>query len=259
MIFAGIDIGIQNTKAVIIRDRKIIGKASVSSGGIDRPVQIQKAYDEALNDGGITAAEIEKISVTGKGKYDVSFTDEIFTETVAAARAARFYDPDVTAILSVGADETLAAVLGKKRLIEEFALNQKCAAGLGTFIAYLAKRLGMTDSQTGAADGPGADGMNDGCAVFSELDALSLLNNGASKEAVMAAANRAAATRAATVLADLTAPYGDKVVLIGGLSKNNAFVRALEALLGIEFIVPEDAEYYGAVGAVMCSVEGIIN
>ena len=257
MIFAGIDIGVQNTKAVIVKDKKIIGKATVSTGGIDRPAQIQKAYDEALSDAGITAADVEKISLTGKGKYDVPFEGETFTETVAAVRAAKYYDADTTAVLSVGADETLAAAFGKKRLVEEFVLNQKCTAGIGAFISYLAKKFGMTEAQVGAADGPDAGVMNDGCVVFSELDALSLINNGASKEAVMATANRAAATRAATVLEDLTASYGDKVALIGGLAKNKAFVSALEASLGLKFVVPEDAEYCGAVGAVMCSVEGI--
>ena len=257
MIFAGIDIGVQNTKAVIVKDKRIIGKATVSSGGADRPLQIQKAFEEALSDAKITAADVEKISVTGKGKYDVPFANETFTETVAAVRAAKFYNKNTTAVLSVGADETLAAAIGEKRLVEEFVLNQKCTAGLGIFIEYLAKKLNMTTAQVSEANGPDAGVMNDGCVVFSELDALSLINNGASKEAVMATANRAVATRAATVLEDLTAPYGDKVTLIGGLAKNNAFVSALEAALGLKFVVPEDAEYCGAIGAVMCSIEGI--
>ena len=254
MIIAGIDMGIAYTKVVILKDEKVIGRAIASSGGMDRPAQAQKAYDEALSNAGVSAGDVEKVIATGKGKFDVQFADEVYTETISAARAARLSFPEATAVMSVGADETLAAALGEKRLIDEFVVNQKCTAGLGTYIMYLAKRLGMTIEQTAAADGPDAGVINDGCAVFAELDALSLLNAGAAPEAIMASAIKAAATRAATVLADLTVSSGDSVVLIGGLAENAAFVSALEKALGKKFLIPEEAEYCGAVGAVMCYV-----
>ena len=257
MLTMGIDMGIQNTKAVVFQDDKVVGKAVVSTGGMDRPRQARKVYDEALKSAGINAGDIEKVVATGKGKYDIPFANEVFTETITSARAAQYFYPDATAVMSVGADETLAATLGENRLIGEFVLNQKCAAGLGTFLTYLAKRLGMNLEQVSASDGPDAGIMNDGCVVFSELDALSFLNNGASKESIMASANKAAATRAATVLADLTASFGDKVVLIGGLTKNSAFVSALEKTLGITLFVPDDAEYCGAIGAAICGTKGL--
>lgn len=257
MIITGIDAGIQNTKVVIMKDDKVIGRALVSSGGIDRGTQAVTAYDEALSKAGIAAGDVEKVIATGKGKFDVPFADKVFTETVAAARAAQFYYPEATAVMSVGADETLAAALGEQRLIDEFALNQKCAAGLGIFLAYLARRLELTMEEVSSADGPCTGVMADGCVVFSELNALSQLSNGVEPKAVMASANRAAATRASTVLNDLTASPGDKVVLIGGLTKNKAFVDSLEEQLGRRFLIPEDAQYCGAVGAVRSYLKGL--
>ena len=250
MTVAGIDMGIQNTKAVIMRDDKIIGRAWVPSGGIDRPAQARKAYEEALQQAGLDAEEVDKVIATGKGKYDIPFAGGRVTETMAAARAARLLYPEATAVMSVGADESLAAILGKDRLICEFVLNQKCAAGLGVFLTYLAKRLGMPLEAINAAEGPDAGViMNEGCVVFSELDALSLINNGASQAAVLASAVKAVAVRAANVLIDLTAPVGEHVVLIGGLAKNQAFVHALEKQLGRGFMIPADADYCGAIGA----------
>ena len=255
MIIAGIDMGVQSTKVVIMKDDAIIGKAEVSTGGIDRPAQAQAAYDEALKTAGVGAADVEKVIATGKGKFDVPFADETYTETISAVNSASFYYPDATAVVSVGADETLAATIGEKRPVGEFVLNQKCTAGLGVFLSYLGRRLGMSAEQIGECSGPDAGILNDGCVVFSELDALSLLNNGVSPEAVMATANRAAATRAATVLNDLTASPGDKVVLIGGLTRNRAFVSAMQERLGCKFIVPENAEYCGAVGAAISYIK----
>ena len=152
MIIAGIDMGIQFTKAVVFKDGKVIGRSVVSTGGIDRPGQAQQAYDGALREAGVGAGDVEKVVATGKGRFDVRFADEVFTDTAAAARAAGYFDPEATSVMSVGADETLAAVLGKERLINEVALNQKCAAGLGTFLTYLAMRLGLTMGQAAAAE-----------------------------------------------------------------------------------------------------------
>lgn len=257
MIYAGIDAGILNTKVVITDGGKILGKAVGSTGGMDRPEQITEVYQTALKNAGVTEQQIEKVVATGKAKFDVPFPHKVYTETVSTARAAQFFFPEATGAMSVGADEALALKLGEKRLVDEFVLNQKCSAGIGTFLHYLGQRLGMTEEQISAADDPGPCKLNEGCMVFSELDAISLLNDGASREQVMAAAIRAAASRAATVLVDLTADPGERVVLIGGLAKNRAFVQALEDSLGRKFLIPSEPEFSGALGAVLCWTKGI--
>jgi benzoyl-CoA reductase subunit D len=249
MLAAGIDMGIENTKAVIMKDGCIIGRSMVSTGGIDRPEQARRAYDGALETAGVVAGDIENVTATGKGKYDVPFASGVISETLAAARAARHCFPEASGVMSAGADETIAATLGNERLINEYALNQKCAAGLGTFLKYLAMRLELTEAQAGNCDGPDAGAINEGCVVFSELDALSLLNSGAAREAILSSAIKAAAARAAAVYNDLTIPPAGGVVLVGGLAKNKAFVKALEKCLAFEFLKCENAEYSGAVGA----------
>jgi predicted CoA-substrate-specific enzyme activase len=244
--------GVENTRAVVMKDGQILGRARVSSGGADRPAQARAAYDEALRAAGVAAEDVEAITATGKGKFDIPFAGKTVTETTAAARAVRFLCPEAVSVMSAGADETLAAVLtGGGRPVAEYALNQKCSAGLGAFLKYLARRLGMTAEQLGAAEGPDAGAMNEGCVVFAETDALDMLNDGAAPEAVAASAVKAAAVRAATVFNDLTLPAGDCVALIGGLAKNRAFVHALENTLGLKFVIPGDAEYGGAVGAAL--------
>lgn len=251
MLVAGIDMGIENTKAVIMKDNCIIGYSIVSTGGIDRPEQARRVYDEALRAAGMATDDIEIVTATGKGKYDIPFASGIVSETTAVARSARYYFPETSGVMSVGADETIAVTLGNERLVHEYALNQKCTAGLGTFLKYLAIRLELTETQAGNCDGTDAGVINDGCAVFSELDALSLLNGGAPRKAIMSSAIKAAAARAATVYNDLTIPPAGGVVLVGGLANNMAFVKALEKYLAIRFLKCENAEYCGAVGAAL--------
>jgi activator of 2-hydroxyglutaryl-CoA dehydratase len=90
--------------------------------------------------------------------------------------------------------------------------------------------------------------------VFSELDALSALNHGASPQEVGAAVVEAVAVRANTTFNDITAQQRDCVVLIGGMTRNAAFVSALKALSGIDFCIPEEAEYASAIGAALSAI-----
>ncbi|MCL2391789.1 MAG: acyl-CoA dehydratase activase [Oscillospiraceae bacterium] len=248
MIIAGIDVGVENTKVVIIDDKKVVGCAAVSTGGVERPTQIRKAYEMALSAAGISEKDVGAVIATGRGKFDVDFVSGRVTETIAATFAARFLYPDATSVMSVGADETLAATIGKERLVGEYVANQKCTAALGTFLKFLAKRLGVALEEC-KPEAKDAGEINEGCVVFSELDALSLINDGAKPEAVMASAINATAIRAATVMNDLTIPKNERPILIGGLAKNAAFVSALEKVLGFKFIIPENPEFCGAIGA----------
>jgi activator of 2-hydroxyglutaryl-CoA dehydratase len=155
--------------------------------------------------------------------------------------------------VDIGADQTRVITLGDGNSIREVVLNQKCSAGLGIFLKYMARRLDMTldemsvISLNGHKDFP----LNDGCTVFAELDALSLLNRNASREEVAHLINEMAAIRVNSILNDKIKPNKDSTVLVGGVSRNAALVKALERRSGINFLVPEQAEYAGALGAAL--------
>lgn len=249
MIYVGIDMGVESAKAVVVRDNQVIGHAKASSGGWDRPGQAEKVCRSALSMAGVRLEEADGVTATGKGKYDVPLAARRVTETIAAVHAAKFLCADATGVLSVGADECIAATMGKKRLVGEFVLNQKCSAGLGTLLQTMSRRLGMTLEELSAVNTEQAPDINQGCAVFAELDALSLLNRGEAPETVAGACIKAAAVRAASVLRDLTLPQNERVVLIGGMAKNRAFAMELEKNLRLKLLVPEEAEFAGAIGA----------
>ena len=251
MITAGIDVGLETTKAVILKGGAVLGKAKTSTGGVDRAQNIEAVYQAALHKAGLAAVDVDKITVTGKGKYDAPGEPARMTEQTAAARAARFFCPDATFVVSVGADETMAATLGKERLLQEYAFNMKCTAGLGLYLSFLADRLGLSQEEMSSLDTQGSVSVNDNCVVLAELDAIGLLSRGTAPEEIGAAAVKAAAVRACAVINDLTTPDKTCAILIGGLAKNKAFVSALSSISGIRFITPEDADYAGAIGAAL--------
>jgi predicted CoA-substrate-specific enzyme activase len=253
MIYAGIDVGFENTKIALLDDNKIIALRQGPSGGPQRGDAVTGLWNETLSAAGVSSSDVRGIMATGQGKFDVSFAGGLVTEPVADARAASFYNPGATFAVDIGADQTRVIGMDADGGVRRVVLNQKCAAGIGVFLKYMARRLEMTlDEMSGLAwYGGEAAVVNDGCPVFAELDAMGLLNRGVPKEKVAAAIVRAMAVRICSVLNEKTKPSADSTVLIGGVSRNAAVVGALKELSGIGFIIPESAEYGGAVGAAL--------
>ena len=251
MITAGIDMGIEYVKAVVLKDGKVVGRGKGQSGGGRRNAAAKAALDDALKEAGLSAGDLNGTAATGKGKFDLDFVGRQVTEALAAAKAGRFLYPDATCVMDAGCDETLVLTYGEGDKLRETAINEKCAAGVGGFLQNMARRLELSlDEMSGLPPATqGGPVVNDGCVVFAEMDALSLLNQRVPPREIASALIDAAAIRACTVVNDITVPALDRVVLFGGLAKNQAFVNALKARSGVDFLIPEEAEYGGALGA----------
>lgn len=256
MITAGIDVGIESLKAVILKDGKVLARGIGLSGGANRAKIVEQVWSEALAAARLKPADIGKVIASGQGKNDVRFADDRVVEPVADAWAARFLYPKATCVVDIGADQARVVTLGKDG-ITEVVMNQKCAAGLGILLKSIARTLGMTLEEMSGLSGNPAGGVtvNDGCAVFAEMDAFSLLNRNTPREDVARAVIEAVAVRINSILNDKIKPAKDTTVLVGGLSRNIAVVNALKRRSGINFLIPEQAEYAGALGAALMAAE----
>jgi len=252
MITAGIDIGLENIKVVIFDGTAVLARATGRSGGAGRGAAAQALYEQALKDAGLGADSVENIVATGQGKYDASCASATVTEPIAAAAAAGYFSPGARFVMDAGADQVRVAPLKEGGKLGQLAFNQKCSAGLGTLIRWLAHRLDMSVQEVSALgeDDAGGTVVNDGCIVFAELDAIEALCAGAPREQVAAAVNIAVGYRLHAILNDKETPEkGDIVVLIGGLSQNKAVTDALKKRSIAEFAIPDDALYGCAIGA----------
>jgi len=257
MITAGVDVGLKNIKVVILDDGKIVAKGIGKSEGVIRPQSIEAVWSEALAEAGLKESDIVKTVATGQGKYDVDFADKNVTDVVAIARGARWFFPEAAFVMDAGADQTRIAVLGEGNEVKSFVTNQKCMAGLGLLLDIAADRLGMTiDGISALPQGASAGTVvNDGCPVFAEQGMLELLNDGAEKEKIAGAIVDMVAIRLQSILNDKEHPGKHDTVLFGGVAKNKAVVCGLESLSGIEFLIPEEAEYGAAAGAAVIAAD----
>jgi benzoyl-CoA reductase subunit D len=251
MITAGIDVGIENLKAVILKDGKVLARGADLSGGAKRAKIAEKVWSETLTSAKLKPGDVSRVVATGQGKNDVAFASDRVTEPVADARAARFFYPQATSVVDIGADQVRVVILGKGDSILEVVMNQKCAAGLGIFLKSMARTLGMTLDEISSISGTGQAIVNDGCSVFAEMDALGLLNRDVPREDIVRAITEAVAVRVSSILNDKIKSAKDTTVLVGGLSRNKAVVAALKKRSAINFLIPEQSEYAGALGAAL--------
>ncbi|OGN94997.1 MAG: hypothetical protein A2Y89_03045 [Chloroflexi bacterium RBG_13_51_18] len=252
MITAGIDVGIESLKAVILKDGKILARATGLSGGAKRAEAAEKVWKEALATAKLKSSDVKKVVATGQGKQDVAFAAEYITEPVADALAARFLYPESTCVIDAGADQVRVVHLKLKDGISEVVMNQKCAAGLGIFLKSMARTLGMAlENMNNLPQRSNGATVNEICCVFAEMDALGLLNRNVSREDVARAVTEAIAVRINSILNDKIKPAKDTTVLIGGLSRIKPVVNALKKRSGINFLIPEWAECAGALGAAL--------
>ena len=251
MITAGIDVGIESLKVVILKDGKVIARGLGLSGGANRGKTAENIWNETLTAAKLKPSDVSKVVATGQGKQDVAFASDRVTEPVADARAARFLYSKATSVVDIGADQVRVVTLGKGNEILEVVLNQKCAAGLGIFLKSIARTLGMTLDEISQSSGNGKAAVHDGCVVFAEMDVLGLLNRNIPSGDIARSANDMVAVRVNSILNDKIKPAKTTTVLVGGVGKNKAVVAALKKRSGISFLVPEQSEYAGALGAAL--------
>ena len=252
VITAGIDVGIENVKAVILKDGKVLASQQAPSGGANRAASAEKVWQAALKEAGISASDVSKVMATGQGKYDVHFANGNIVEPVADARAALWYFPSARSVLDVGADQMRAMNYDDKGAITNVVMNQKCAAAIGISFKTLARTLGMTLDEISQVNGSAGSeaAVNERCCNFAEMDTHWLIHEGTPKKQIVQARNEAAAVKINSLLNEKITLNKD-IVLMGKVAKNAGLVKALKQRSGANFLIPKQPEFGGALGAAL--------
>jgi benzoyl-CoA reductase subunit D len=234
VIVAGIDVGAKNVHAVLIKDGKVVGRATVASG-FDHEESAERGLAGAASVAGIRREDIGLIAATGAGR--------------------KAY-PGARTVIDVGADEARAIRLGEGGKAIDFAINEKCAAGAGTFVEAMSRALEMSldDFAKASLDSTQTIPMNAQCTVFAESEVVSLIHANTPPADIARAVHDAMASRVSTMVRRMGVV--EPVVLGGGAALNVGFVKSLtEALGGVDIYVLADAEHLGAHGAALIAWE----
>jgi len=256
MISAGIDCGAKNTKTVILKDGKVIGKGSVLTG-FDQEKAVEESLEQAIRAAGISRDDIGKIFGTGSGKDSVKMADDKVNEIKAMGKGAIFLFPNARTVADVGAEEGRAAKLEENGTPADFAINEKCAAGAGAFIEAMGRALETPLEEMGALalKSDKEIPMNAQCAIFAESEVIGLIHAKTEKQDISKAIHDSMASRIVSMIRRIG--VNEDVVMIGGVAYNPGFVAAMKRELKLKKIhIPDDPEYGASLGAAVLAVDG---
>jgi len=259
---AGIDSGSTTTKAVIMKDNKIIGKGWVPT--IKVLESADEAYNEALKEAGLKREDIQAVGTTGYGRFLVGehlkadlIQEEITVNSKGAVYLADKQKGPATVLDIGGMDNKAISVMDG--IPGMFTMGGICAGASGRFLEMTAKRLGVGITELGTLALKGRQErvkMNSYCIVFGIQSLVNSLAAGSTPEDVAAAACHSVAEQLfEQQLQEIDVK--EPVIMCGGTSLIEGLPRAVEDLLKVKVIVPENAQFIGAVGAALL-VSGFI-
>jgi benzoyl-CoA reductase subunit D len=255
MITAGIDCGAKNTKTIIIKDGEIIGKGTVLTG-FDQEKAVADSLVEAIQDAGISKEDIQRICGTGSGKDAVKMADDDVNDIKAMSKGAHFFFPNARTVADIGAEEGRAAKLDENGNPEDFAINEKCAAGAGAFIEAMARALEVTIGEMGplCLQSDKEIPMNAQCAIFAESEVVGLIHAGTDKADISKAIHDSMASRIVSMIRRIG--VNQDVAMLGGVGYNPGFMDAMLRELEVDKIyIPDEPEFGAAVGAAVVAAE----
>jgi predicted CoA-substrate-specific enzyme activase len=255
-VFLGIDIGSVSTNfAVLDGEGRLLEEIYVRTQG--RPVQVVTDGLKELRERFGDSVRVRGVGTTGSGRELIgelvgadTVQDEITAhKTGSTFISSRFFGDPVDTIFEIGGQDSKFIGL-ENGVVTDFAMNDACAAGTGSFLEEQAERLGIRikGEFAGLALSSRAPvRMGERCTVFMEQDLNNYLYRGARKNdlvaglaysVVMNYLNRVVRGR----------KIGRTIYFQGGTAYNDAVAAAFSQVLGRKIIVPPHNGVIGAIG-----------
>ncbi|MFQ6098564.1 MAG: acyl-CoA dehydratase activase, partial [Armatimonadota bacterium] len=255
----GIDVGSGTIKTVVIHGDSQVHEAPIQEIRGQPLHSVRRALADLLGAGVARA----RIGVTGAGApslcdiLGVTLVDEY----TALAAATDLLYPDVRTLVEMGQESQKLITLQRdeasgRLLVNDIELGNKCAAGSGSFLAHMYKRLNYPSLDALAevackVESPAS--LSGRCAVFTESDIVHLYQKGTARERIAAGVHQAMCRNFKSALVK-GADLQPRVAFIGGVAQNPAMVKFMAEELGVahdEILVPKHFRTMGAIGAAL--------
>lgn len=249
--FAGIDSGSATTDVVILdQDKTIVAKVILPTGA-GASNGAQRALEEALQQAGLSQADLTATVTTGYGRGVIQAGDKSITEITCHAKGAHFLYPQVRTVIDIGGQDSKVILLDPSGgQVKDFLMNDKCAAGTGRFLEMTMSRVGsdITSIDT-FVEGAEPVTINSMCAVFAESEIIGLLAQETPPGNIALGCIYSICRRTA-IFAQKLAPEHPKVFFSGGLAQSQVVREVLARYLDVESVTAHPlCQYNGAIGA----------
>jgi predicted CoA-substrate-specific enzyme activase len=145
---AGIDMGSQLTKVVILEGNRILAAVTLKTGESGEN-EARQSMAEVLRRSGLKMEDIKCVVSTGTGRKGVSFAQKQRSSVTCLSKGAYFLYPQARTVIDVGAESSTAIRLSADGEVEESVNNDKCAAGAGVFLDTMSMMLRVPLAELG--------------------------------------------------------------------------------------------------------------
>jgi benzoyl-CoA reductase subunit A len=193
---------------------------------------------------------------TGYGRVTLPFSKEhIRSEILCHGLGAHMMYPKTRTVLDIGGQDTKGIQIDNAGIVENFQMNDRCAAGCGRYLGYIADEMNMGLHELGplAMKSNKPARINSTCTVFAGAELRDRLSLGEKREDILAGLHRAIILRAISIISR-SGGVTDEFTFTGGVAKNEAAVRELRKLIKenygeVTININPDSIYTGALGA----------
>jgi (R)-2-hydroxyacyl-CoA dehydratese activating ATPase len=245
MTVCGIDVGSRTIKVVVLdTDAKKVVEFRKVETTYSPMAQCLKAMD---------GLPIERTVATGYGRklLQEHLGSECITEILAHALGARSEFPDCRSVLDIGGQDTKAIALDALGRVGKFEMNDRCAAGTGKFLEFMATSFQIPIEQFGGFAMQGKPGLsiNSMCTVFAESEATSLMAGGHRAQDIALALHQSVVKRSLSMLRRVS--INGPLVFSGGVARNRCVTDLIEEELKAPVLVSAEPDMLGALGAAL--------
>lgn len=253
IVTAGIDVGSVSSQAVIVADGKIFAYGNMRTGS-DSPESARNALNYALEATDLAEDRVDYCIGTGYGRVNVPMADRTITEIACHARGANFiYGPEVRTVLDVGGQDCKAIRCDGRGKVQNFLMNDKCAAGTGRGMEVFADLLSVPITEVGGRSfevEEEPEPVSSTCVVYAKTEATGLLRSGWKVNEVLAAYCAAMAERIHSLIERIGVE--ERFAITGGMAKNQGVIDRLTKIMNVEPMETDwDTQIAGAAGAAL--------
>jgi len=221
---------------------------------IGSPPEVRTAVESTR----ATALEVTGTVGTGYGRARLPFPKEMIrSEILCHGLGAHALFPDTRTVLDIGGQDTKAIQVDGEGIVTSFQMNDRCAAGCGRYLGYIADEMNIGLHELGplAEASTRQVRINSTCTVFAGAELRERLSLGEAREDILAGLHRAIILRAMSLLAR-SGGIREEFTFTGGVARNPAAVKALRQLCQETYgertlNISADSIYTGALGGAL--------
>jgi benzoyl-CoA reductase subunit A len=196
---------------------------------------------------------------TGYGRALLPFPeDSIKSEILCHAFGAHAIFPNTRTVLDIGGQDTKAIQVDSNGLVTSFHMNDRCAAGCGRYLGYIADEFNISLNELGpkALESDRETNICSTCTVFAGAEVRELLNVGEKQSNILAGLHKAIVMRAMSLLAR-SGGVRNEFTFTGGVARNQAVLKYVKEMVAesygddIKMNIHTDSIFMGALGGAM--------